>query len=70
MNENQKKIFLGVLSVFTLSVIWIPESGKLGFMGWDFIWNLAADVEMKVLLVEWTAIGVIGGGLFYFFKDK
>ncbi len=74
MNENQKKIFLGVLSLFALSVIWIPESQTFGtvthFRGWDFIWNLYGDVAMKVLFIEWIAIGVVGGGLFYFFKDK
>jgi hypothetical protein len=74
MNEEQKKVLLVSLILFFLSVIYVPEmvinKGTSISYGWDFIWNLSYEINLKVLIIEWIGIIVLGGGLFFYFKQK
>jgi hypothetical protein len=75
MNESQKKVLLGSLGAFFLSVLYVPEcwylsNGNTTHEGWTFIWDITFDLNTKLLLIEWVAIAVVGGGLFFYFKDK
>jgi hypothetical protein len=74
MNENQKKILLTSLGLFLLSIIYVPEmviNNTIAIShGWDFIWNLSFEINLKVLIIEWIGIVVIGSGLFFYLKTK
>jgi hypothetical protein len=74
MNEQQKKILFVSLSLFLFSIIYVPEMVVNNTMaishGWNFIWDLSFEINLKVLLIEWVGIAVIGGGLFFYFKQK
>jgi len=74
MNEQQKKVLLVSLSLFLLSIIYVPEMVMNKTIaishGWNFIWDLSFEINLKVLLIEWIGIAVIGGGLFYYFKQR
>ena len=74
MNEEQKKILLVSLGLFLLSIIYVPEMVINETItishGWDFIWNLSFEINLKVLIIEWIGIVVIGSGLFFYFKTK
>ena len=74
MNEQQKKVLLISLSLFLLSIIYVPEMVMNKTIaishGWNFIWDLSFEINLKVLLIEWIGIAVIGGGLFYYFKQR
>ena len=74
MNEQQKKVLLVSLSLFLLSIIYVPEMVMNKTIaishGWNFIWDLSFEINLKVFLIEWIGIAVIGGGLFYYFKQR
>jgi len=74
MNDTQRRIFLIALTLFAISILYVPEGVMKGtvaiFYGWNFIWELERDIVLKILFLEWTAIGVIGGGLIFYCKAK
>ena len=74
MNEQQKKVLLVSLSLFLLSIIYVPEMVMNKTIaishGWNFIWDLSFEINLKVLLIEWVGIAVVSGGLFFYFKHK
>lgn len=72
MNENQKKVLLVTLALFFASVIYVPNaqiypSGILVSRGWEFIWDLR-QLDIKILIVEWASLIVLGGGFLLYFK--
>ncbi len=74
MNDEQKKVLLVSLGLFLLSIIYVPEMVMNKTIaishGWDFIWNLSFEINLKVLIIEWIGIAVVGGGLFFYYKKK
>jgi hypothetical protein len=74
MNEKQKNVLLGMMGLFVLSILYVPEglmSGTVAvFWGWTFIWELERDIVLKVLFLEWVAIAVVGSGLIYYLKES
>ena len=74
MNEQQKKVLLVSLGLFLLSIIYVPEMVMNNTIaishGWNFIWDLSFEINLKVLLIEWVGIAVVSGGLFFYFKHK
>ncbi len=73
INSKQKNVLLFFLILFLTSIIYVPEMERIGqntfLQGWDFIWNLFTDIHLKILFIEWFGIFVLGGGLFFYFKE-
>lgn len=75
MNDFQKKVLLSTLGAFLISIIYVPEAfvsqyGQVTHQGWTLIWDLIDELNIKILVVEWVGILVIGGGLFFYFKSE
>ena len=71
MNEIQKKVLLIFLSLFLISVTYVPEIiNGITDVYWTFLWNVIYPLNFQVLVVEWVGIGVLGFGLFFYFKEK
>ena len=71
MNEIQKKVLLIFLSLFLISVTYVPEIiNGITDVYWTFLWNVIYPLNFQVLVVEWVRIGVLGFGLFFYFKEK
>ena len=73
INSKQKNVLLIFLLLFLISFIYVPEIESVGdltiLVGWTFIWGIFLDIYYKVLLIEWFGIFVLGGGLFFYFKE-
>jgi len=74
MNANQRRVLIICLSIFFLSVIYVPTfeiwRGEIEQFQYSFIWSLDYDIALKVIFVEWFGIAVIFTGLMFLFKDK
>ena len=74
MNTKQKKLLMGCLAAFLLSIIFIPEQETFGGItmadGYSLIWNLSNEVNLKVLMIEWFGIGVTFFALFMLFRGE
>jgi len=75
MNMKQKKLLMGCLATFLLSIIFIPEQetfvgGITMADGYSLIWNLSNEVNLKVLMIEWFGIGVTFFALFMLFRGE
>ena len=72
MNDKQRKLIPLVLGLFIISVIYVPgvilAQGVEFPYGWDFIWNLSNGIHLRTLFTEWIFIGILGGGLFLYYK--
>ena len=72
-NSKQKNVLLFFLFLFLLSIIYVPEVDRVGQLTylerWVFIWDLLTDIHLKILFIEWVGIFVLGGGLFFYFKE-
>jgi hypothetical protein len=68
INSKRKKVIIGGLLIFFLSAVYIPDEvrtqSSAQFLGYSFLWDIYGEVALKLLLVEWTAIGVIFAALF------
>ena len=73
INSKQKNVLLFFLFLFLISIVYVPEVDRVGQLtyleGWVFIWDLFTDIYLKILFVEWFGIFVLGGGLFFYFKE-
>jgi uncharacterized membrane protein len=73
MNKNQKNVLIFALALFFASIIYVPEmyvyNGNASHSGWVFLWDLSEDINLKILIVEWLGIFVIGLGIFLLFKS-
>ena len=72
MNDKQKKLIPIILCLFLLSVIYVPSLGIIRefeiLIGWEFIWDVSYGIHLKTLFAEWIFIGILGGGLFLYYK--
>jgi hypothetical protein len=69
LNSKRKKVIIVCLILFLISVVYLPTEMKHDeihtvFLGYEFIWDIAFDIALKMLLVEWIAIAVIFSALF------
>ena len=59
---------------FLSSIIYIPQTATAQnvtvFLGYTFLWDLIFEVDIKVLIIEWLVIFVIGLAFIFSFKDK
>ena len=73
INSKQKNALLFFLFLFLTSILYVPEVDRVGQLtyleGWVFIWDLFTDIHLKILFIEWVGIFVLGGGLFFYFKE-
>ncbi len=74
LNETQKKIISAALIVFVLSCLYVPYTlsvnGNILISGYQFLWDFSNDeISLKMLFVEWVAIGVVTYGLVYLNKS-
>ena len=75
MNNSQKKIIGVALFIFAISCIYAPFNininGNLVGSGFQFIWQFdGEDISLKMLFLEWVAIGVITCGLVFLNKSN
>lgn len=75
VNEIQKKVILGMIALFTISVIYLPQvihypHGSTVHKGYAFLWNRSYGIDLVALIVEWIGIVIVGGSLFLYFKSK
>ena len=64
-----------MLGFFLYSIIYIPQTataqnGVTVFLGYTFLWDLIFEVDIKILIIEWLVIFVIGLAFIFSFKDK
>ena len=75
MNSSQKNIIRVALFIFAISCIYPPFNiymrGNLVGSGFQFIWQFdGEDISLKMLFLEWVAIGVITCGLVFLNKSN
>ena len=78
MNKNQKKLLLGIVFLFILSGIYVPEENSFTnngvsmvmFQGFTFINNLNYAISIRTILIEWIIIGVLFFALYKYFEGE
>ena len=64
-----------ILVFFLSSIIYIPQTataqnGLTVFLGYTFLWDLIFEVDIKVLIIEWLVIFVIGLAFIFLLKTN
>jgi hypothetical protein len=80
MNENQRKVLIGIGSLVAVMLIFPPYriygggrySDSVIESGYAFLFNLPdrATMDVTTLFVQWVGVIIAGGVVFFLMKDK
>jgi len=82
MNDKQRYVVIGAAVAVALTTLFPPfhialRAGMFTNMGYHFLFSppqrsddYVGSVTVELLLIEWAAIALVSGALWWLFKDK